>query len=169
MDYNAINKLVEKYFAGETSLQEERELQTYFRQPTVHESLRSYQPLFQLFRQEQEYQLDAKFEARLLEQLKITEPSRGRVIHLRTWVMRAAAVFILAIGAWWLLTQPPSQPEHQPVAQAIDWSKYEPETPEEAYKILKASLNKTADELNGGASKAAHEMKKVNKMNEVFN
>ncbi len=169
MDYNKINQLVEKYFAGETSLQEEHQLQTYFRQLTVHESLRPYQPLFQLFSQEQECKLDATFEARLLEQLKVTEHSRGRVIPMRTWIMRAAAVLILAIGAWWLITQPQSQPEHQPVAQAIDWSKYEPETPEEAYRVLKASLNKASTKLNGGASKAAHEIKKMNKLNEVLN
>lgn len=168
MDYKIIKALLDKYFEGETSLQEEIQLQRYFRKSDIHPSLQSYQPLFQLFEQERDRTLDAAFDARLLAQLQATAQPRMRVAHLRVWLARAAAVLILAVGIWWVL--PKLHPVPQPqVAETIDWSKYEPETPEEAYKILKASLTKVSTELNGGAEKAAKEVMKVKKMNEVIN
>lgn len=167
MDYKIIKTLLDKYFDGETSLQEEQQLQAYFRQPEVHPSLRSYQPMFQFFHTEQERQLNMDFETRLLEKLQQMEKPRVRVVQMRVWIARAAAVLILAAGIWWVY--PKFQTQHQePVAQTIDWSKYEPDTPEEAYQILKTSLHKVSTELNTGAEKAANEVMKVRKMNEVF-
>lgn len=168
MDFNVIKKLLDKYFDGGTSLQEENQLKAYFRQPEVHPSLRSYQPLFQFFNAEQERRLDQDFETRLLEKLQTTESPRLRVVQMRAWVARVAAVLVLAAGIWWVYPKLQPQPV-TPVAQTIDWSKYEPETPEEAYKILKTSLHKVSNELNSGAEKAANEVMKVRKMNEVFN
>lgn len=90
-----------------------------------------------------------------------------RIVQMRTWIARAAAVLVLAAGIWWVYPSVQTPPE-EAVAQAIDWSKYEPETPEEAYQILKTSLHKVSSELNNGAEKAAKEVMKVNKMNEIF-
>jgi len=168
MDYKMIKALLDKYFEGETSLQEETQLQQYFRGKDIHPSLQSYQPMFQLFDEERERKLDAAFDTRLLQQLQQMEQPRARVIHMRVWLARVAAVLILAAGVWWLL--PKFQPaQEEQVAQTIDWSKYEPETPEEAYQILKASLTKVSTELNSGAEKAAQNVMKVKKMNEVIN
>ncbi|MFN7119491.1 MAG: hypothetical protein ACK4TA_22035 [Saprospiraceae bacterium] len=168
MDYNIITSLLEKYFAGEASLQEETQLQQYFQGTDVHPSLQSYQPLFQFFDQERERKLNVEFDARLLAQLAQTESPRLRVVSMRTWLARAAAVLLLAAGVWWLLPKIQPAPEAQ-VAEAIDWSKFEPETPEEAYQVLKTSLQKVSTELNDGAEKAAQEVMKVRKMNEVLN
>lgn len=168
MDFNKIKALLDQYFEGETSLQEEALLQQYFRGSDVHPSLQSYQPLFQLFDKERERKLDAAFDARLLAQLKSNETPRIRVVSMRTWMLRVAAVLVLAAGVWWLL--PKMQPAAQEqVAETIDWSKYEPETPEEAYQVLKTSLTKVSTELNNGAEKAAQEVMKVKKMNEIIN
>ncbi len=46
-----IKILLNKYFEGETSLQEERELHTYFNSENVDASLREYVPLFAYFKQ----------------------------------------------------------------------------------------------------------------------
>lgn len=168
MDYKEIKELLDKYFDGETSLLEENQLQAYFNKQEVHPSLRSYQPMFQFFHAEQACRLDPAFETRLLEKIQQTEQPQMRVVSMRTWIARAAAILILAAGMWWVYPKLQTPPE-EAVAQAIDWSKYEPETPEEAYKILKTSLHKVSTELNDGAEKAAKEVMKVNKMNEVFN
>lgn len=168
MDFKMIKSLLDKYFEGETSLQEEALLQQYFRGSDVHPSLQSYQPMFRLFDQERERTLDAAFEARLLEQLNVPEAPRMRVVSMRTWMLRAAAVLVLAAGVWWLLPRVQPAPQEQ-VAETIDWSKFEPETPEEAYQVLKTSLTKVSTELNDGAEKAAQEVMKVKKMNEVMN
>lgn len=167
MNYKEINQLLEKYFEGETSLQEETQLREYFNRAEVHESLRSYQPLFRFFQMERNQKLDAIFEEQLLHKLQETEQPRLKVRQLNVWVARVAAIALLAISAWWGYQQM-NPAKAAPVAQAIDWSKYEPETPEEAYKVLKASLKKASTELNQGAATAAQEMSKMRKMTEII-
>lgn len=44
-----IELLLEKYFEGETSLQEEKELQEYFNSENVDASLEKYRPMFSYF------------------------------------------------------------------------------------------------------------------------
>jgi hypothetical protein len=168
MDYNSIKLLLNKYFDGETSLEEEHRLQQYFRQEAVHESLLPYRVLFQMLDEERQRELNPAFTRRLLEKLQATEAPRVRVVYLRTWLARAAAVLLLAAGAWWLYPKVQAPPK-QPVAQAIDWSKYEPETPEKAYQMLKKALVKTSDELNHGTETVVKEVEKIQKVNEVLN
>ena len=52
MDYNTIKALLEKYFAGETTLTEEAQLRSYFQSGEVHQDFQSYQALFGFFTQE---------------------------------------------------------------------------------------------------------------------
>ncbi len=51
MDYNKIEILIEKYFQGETSLAEERELRSYFSSPNVAPHLEQYKAMFGYFSQ----------------------------------------------------------------------------------------------------------------------
>lgn len=46
MDYKYIEQLLERYFAGETTLQEEQILNAFFGQEQLPEQLKPYQPLF---------------------------------------------------------------------------------------------------------------------------
>ena len=46
MDYKYIEQLLERYWQGETSLQEEAILRSFFSQPDIPESLQQYQALF---------------------------------------------------------------------------------------------------------------------------
>lgn len=167
MNHQDIIKLLDRYFAGETTLQEEKQLRTYFNQAEVHESLRMYQPMFRFFQQEQAQKLDAVFDERLLQKLEQAPPIRLKVRRLRVWLTSAAAILIVAFAAWWMYPQLVSLPA-EPVAQAIDWSKYEPETPEEAYQVLKASLKTTSEELNQGANTAVQKVGNMKKMIEII-
>jgi len=51
---NDINVLIEKYFEGLTSLDEEQRLRDYFRQENIPQDLEMYKPLFQYFTSERE-------------------------------------------------------------------------------------------------------------------
>lgn len=105
MDYKYIEQLLESYFAGETSLQEEQILHAFFSQEQVPQSLAQYQPLFackdSILRDEQ---LGDDFDARLLALTQEREPAvRARTVGLRDRLMplfRAAAVvaIILTLG-----------------------------------------------------------------------
>lgn len=52
MNFERINDLIEKYFAGETSLEEEQILRGYFNGSNIDPRLLSYAPLFQFFEKE---------------------------------------------------------------------------------------------------------------------
>ncbi|WP_367757754.1 hypothetical protein AB3G33_08155 [Flavobacterium sp. WC2421] len=49
MEWNKIEILLEKYFEGETSSMDEKELQNYFSSPNVAQHLEQYKPLFDYF------------------------------------------------------------------------------------------------------------------------
>lgn len=165
MDYKVMNRLIEKYFEGTTSLEEERQLRAYFDGPDVDERLLQYQPVFQYFAEQQRIALDKDFEDKLLAQLSEAPSQKFRLRSLNTWVVRIAAAIVLALGVWWLV---PENTQTTTQASSIDWSQHEPETPEEAMKILRTALLKTSKELNQGASVAAGEVTKISEVGKFF-
>jgi len=154
MDYKT---LIEKYFAGETTLEEEKSLKAYFRnEALVEEGLKKYAPLFRFFEDEQARVLPTGFERQVATQLTGQSRRRFQLSPIRIAV--AAAIAALALVAVSLVfREVASAPETAPVA-AIDWSKYEPKTPEEAYKITRAALMKVSGEMNRGAKLAAEKI-----------
>ena len=161
MDYRQIEELLEKYFAGQSTLEDEAELHDFFRQPELPASLRRYQPLFNYFEEAANIVPSTSFDERLRAQLATT-PSRRR--QLWPLLARAAAILLIVTAAWWVFrdTAPAAEP------QAVDWSKYEPETAEEAYRITRLALLRTSAELNRGAGMAAKEVDKVRNLGKFF-
>jgi hypothetical protein len=156
MDHKSIEQLLEKYFEGNTTLKEEASLREYFRRGEyIPPDLRPYQPLFQYFEDEQALQLSDDFEERLMEQ-HTAAPVR------RLWpaLARIAAAVLIALAIWWMYPLAESPPQQA----SIDWSKYEPETPEEAYRVTRMALLKLSGELKEGTQKAAREVEKIEKI-----
>lgn len=157
MDYKQIHELLEKYFEGTTSLEEEAQLKVFFQQAEVPEDLRVYQPLFEYFTDQKDVQLGQDFDDKVLVQIQ----QRGKIRKLYSRLAAVAASLILLTSIWWVYTPT------EPVAvseQAIDWSKYEPKTVEEAYEITKAALTKVSVELNEGTNTAVKEVYKIQKI-----
>lgn len=76
MDSNKIETLLEKYFEGATTLDEEDQLMAYFAQDEakIPVKLRQYRPQFQFFTQAKaEQKLDAQFEKNLEKMITIKE------------------------------------------------------------------------------------------------
>ena len=100
MDYRYIEQLMERYWEGETTLQEESILRTFFSQPDIPENLRKFQPLF-ICELEKEEPLGEDFDARVLEQ--IGEAPVAKVVTLKNRLMplfKAAAIvaIVLTLG-----------------------------------------------------------------------
>ena len=153
MDYKT---LIEKYFAGETTLEEERSLKAYFRnEASVEDGLKGYAPLFRFFEDEQARGLPAGFDQQVTTQLT-TPARRFRLNPIRIAVAATIAALALLAATLVYLEVTPA-PEPAPVA-AIDWSKYEPKTPEEAYKLMRATLMKVSSEMNRGVGLAAEKV-----------
>ena len=101
MDYKYIEQLLERYWACETTLQEEDILRSFFSQPDIPEALRKFQPLF-LCETELEEPLGEDFDARMLEMIDEEKP-KAKIVTLTSRLMplfKAAAIvaIILTLG-----------------------------------------------------------------------
>ena len=78
MDYKYINQLLERYWNGETSLEEEQILRSFFSQICVPEELAKYRPLFNYEQTETKTdRLGDDFDERLMSM--IDEPQEIKV------------------------------------------------------------------------------------------
>lgn len=156
-----IHQLIERYFAGESTLKEEQQLRDYFQQTNIAPDLEQYKPLFNFFQTEQQQKTSKHF-ARKLEQ-----PPKAKVKHLAMrWAAIAATVaLLLAAGGYWLNQQEVQTPQ---TAQAIDWSKYEPKTEAEALFITKKALSRTSEVINQGMATASGEIDNIQQILQPF-
>jgi hypothetical protein len=172
MEYQDINDLLDRYFEGETTLQEEQTLRQYFQTtPNIPVEWQSYRPLFQFFAEEKNTQLGEQFDDKLMDRLKTAPPSTTtRVVSLR-WIARIAAVAVMAIALWQLYpTQiaKPSAPIAKVEKSTIDWSKYEPKTEAEAIRVTQKAFHRVGYELKRGTSMAASNVEKMGEMGQLF-
>jgi len=164
MDRKDIEILLDRYFEGLSTLREEAQLRDYFSRENVDPELAPYQNLFRHFQTARKERLSEEFDERLMQQLSQIEPERTRSRRLWPVLARVAAVLLLAVGVWWFYPHPAPATQQA----GIDWSKYEPESPEEAYRITRMALRKVSGEIKEGASKAAREMDKFQEVTRYF-
>ena len=86
MVLNSIEKLIEKYDNGETSLKEEQQLKAYFAQEEVAPHLESYKVMFQYFNRTKQEELFTK-----------DVPLKPKKYNVYKWIS-VAAVVILMLG-----------------------------------------------------------------------
>lgn len=163
MDYKNINHLLEKYWEGETSLQEEETIKQYFNNGSIAPELEQYQPLFQFLKEEQDVMISDDFEKRLLEQIE-NEPqikeARVRKLPWMTAIRSIAAVGILLLGAFFIFQN------SQDTVEKDVWAEYEIQDEQQAIEATKAALALLSGKMKKGSKKATKgfsEMKSVTK------
>ena len=99
-----IEKLLEKYDNGETTLQEEQQLKHYFTQETVAPHLEVYKPMFQYFviTQEEQFTKDVPLKP-------------GKTFTLYKWIS-VAAVAVLMFGVYTQVNKPSELNDEQLLA-----------------------------------------------------
>ncbi|MEM9918242.1 MAG: hypothetical protein AAF990_09120 [Bacteroidota bacterium] len=156
MDYNLITALLEKYWEGNTSLEEEQQLRAYFNGADVAPELLPYQPLFQFFKEEKQAELPADFESRLSKQLQVPVRPIRRVLYRR--LASAAAILLLAfVGLWMMMPAESAKKE----TAGVDWSKYECANPEDCLEQVQTALLLVSGKLNKGTDAAAEGLAKI--------
>ena len=70
MDYKYIEQLLERYWACETSLQEEQILRTFFQQQEVPTHLMAYKAIFDVQQEQAEATLSEEFDERVLQMIE---------------------------------------------------------------------------------------------------
>ncbi|PKV51839.1 hypothetical protein ATE84_3939 [Aquimarina sp. MAR_2010_214] len=127
MELSNIEKLLEKYFEGETTISEEKELKVYFTRETVPSHLERYKGLFQYFSEESTITAT--------KDLKLNSTSRK---SRYTWMGIAASIALIA-GIF--LTNIPPNPDET-------LGTYE--DPEIALQETKKILNMVSQLMNEG-------------------
>ncbi len=161
MESRNINELIEKYFAGTSTPEEERTLRRFFRSGEIPEALQPYRAWFAAQEQWREARLDADFDRRLLSHLEQKPQPAARVRRLYPVIARVAAAIALVGGLWWVFQPAPHPPARE---TAIDWSQYEAKTPEEAFLLTHSALARLSKEMKRGAEKAAKEIDEISRI-----
>lgn len=83
MDYKYINQLLERYWVGETSLEEEQILRSFFSQPNVPDELKQYRCLFVYEQTEPATDvLGDDFDEQLMSIIERPRPVKARVLTI---------------------------------------------------------------------------------------
>lgn len=135
MGLNNIEKLLEKYENGETTLKEEQQLKSYFSQETVEPHLEIYKPMFAYFSVNQQ------------EQFTKDLPLKTKRKFNYKW-MSVAAVAVLMIGFYFKSN-----------TTKDDFGTYD--DPQEAYNEVVKSLAMISTQFNKGTSTVSY----LNEMN----
>jgi len=169
MDSEKMNELLNKYWEGETSLEEEATLIAYFNEGEVAEEHKAYAPAFQLFGNYRKTEMPAGFEERLQSKLTAVPASapsekvvatRGRVINIRR-AMSIAASFVLLVTATYFLM--PTLMGNQKSDLYTDTF----ESPEEAAAEIRMALGMLSAKVNESTAMIEDGFKKLDEANNL--
>ncbi len=146
MEFNNIESLLEKYFDGETSIAQEKQLTNYFSSDNVAQHLQQYKPMFKYFNEEK--QITFKQEIVLKSNKKIV------------WFSMAASVILLAgIGTFYIMNNKQANPEE-------GLGTYE--SPEIAFAETQKALQMLSSNVNVGINSVAYINEYQNTKNKIF-
>lgn len=143
MELSKIKSTLEKYLEGETTLEEEKVLKTYFSSENVAPELREYQALFGFF----------KTERQQIPHQKSKFPHRKKYY---SWVGVAASIAIIA----GLFLFKPAEP-------TPDYGSIE--DPQIALQKTKEALNLISQQMNNGKANLVYLHEIENTKNELIN
>lgn len=132
MELDKIDKLMEAYFEGTTSLEDEAILMDYFNNHKVADHLLQYKPIF--------VGLSAARKERSSRDFKLEETTSSKII--KPWWYAAAGMVVVAVGIGSLfLSQPQLSQEEKEALVAFENSKT-------AMILLSEKLNKGTHQLS---------------------
>ncbi|MEL6140781.1 MAG: hypothetical protein AAFU67_04105 [Bacteroidota bacterium] len=172
MNEEKLNELIERYYAGETSLDEERWLREHFLDQHSQGSDSLESRLAKFFATQSELRLSkeqsTQLRSRITKRNKLIVVRRMRFVRLG---MAIAASLLLVLSVWWSFNTPFNEENGHTspaLAETTDWSRYEVTDPEEAAAILMSSLRTVSTGLKEGkaATVALTELKKLTRPTE---
>lgn len=132
MELNRIETILEKYFQGETSVSEEKELKNYF-SSDVAQHLEQYKPLF------------GYFSKAATQEFKQSVPLQTKKRNVKWLSIAASVVVLLGISTFTFLHQP---------EESSDLGTYE--SPEAAFEATQKALSMLSKNVNVGIESVSY-------------
>lgn len=152
MGLDRVEKLVEKYFEGETSIAEEKELKIYFSSNDVAQHLKQYQSIFGYFSKAKQ----EEFNVELPTVTKIHNKKRNVVIWLS---IAASLVVMLGVGTLIYLDSDDSN-------QFVSCNSND--DPEKVLRETQKALALVSEKLNTGIESVNYINEYENSKNKIF-
>ncbi|OCB70790.1 hypothetical protein B0A79_14195 [Flavobacterium piscis] len=150
MEFNKIEDILEKYFQGETSIAEEKELKDYFSSPNVAQHLEQYKPMFGYFSQ--------------VKEQKSTQdiPLKTKKRNVAWLSIAASVVVLLGVGTYFYVSEKNAAPA---VAQT-ELGTYD--DPEEALAATQKALALLSSNVNVGIESVQYINEYEQSKNKIF-
>jgi len=148
MALDRIEKILDKYFEGETSIAEENELKVYFSSSDVAQHLKQYRPLFGYFSQAKEQHFT--------QEIPLQTKKRNNVI----WISIAASVLVM-LGVGMFMYFESNKPEQFAACTPED-------SPELALEQTQKALALVSEHLNTGIESVGYLNEYENTKNKIF-
>ena len=142
MELHKIELLLEKYFQGETSIAEEKELRLYFTSPGVAQHLEQYKPMFDYFTNARSETFDQQI------------PLKSNKRYAGWLSIAASAVVLLGVAFAWNQNQ------------AEDLGTYD--NPEVAFRETQKALSLLSGNVNKGVESVKYVAEYENSKNLIF-
>ena len=160
-----INQILDKYWNGETTLQEEQEIRSYFSSGDIADEHKAYAPMFSLFTNQKEdsYNKDltsvlkATLDGEASSDTEASTRDGAKVFQLRKLIMAAAAVFAIVITAVIVMNQENKPVDDLPkmasniiILDGSDDSEEALQITKDALAFLSGKLKKNGKSINSG-------------------
>ncbi|RZJ52019.1 MAG: hypothetical protein EOO44_13115 [Flavobacterium sp.] len=150
MELNRIENILEKYFQGETTIAEEKELKDYFSSPDVAQHLEQYKPMFGYFSQVKEQKLTQEI------------PLQTKKRNVAWLSIAASVVVLLGIGTFMYV----SEKNTPPVVAQTELGTYD--NPEEALAATQKALAMLSNNVNVGIESVQYIQEFEQSKNKIF-
>ena len=143
MDTRVITTLLDKYFDGNTTIEEERHLKAYFNSGSIAPEHEMYSDLFSYFTFAQTEKLEHDIEMRINEDVK-----RSGLRVLRNRIMSIAAILVVLIAAIFIMRTELNQNDKILAETEVESAEDALETTMEALAYLGVRFNKATDPIS---------------------
>ncbi|MEN2402976.1 hypothetical protein GKZ90_0024530 [Flavobacterium sp. MC2016-06] len=151
MELSKIEYILEKYFQGETSIAEEKELKEYFSSSDVAQHLEQYKPMFGYFSQVKEQKSTQEI------------PLQTKKRNVAWLSIAASAVVLLGIGTYFYVSDKNAT---QQVAVQSELGTYD--NPEEALAATQKALALLSNNVNVGIGSVQYINEYEQSKNRIF-
>jgi hypothetical protein len=157
MDSDNLQKKLQRYWSGDTTLEEEAQLREYFNGNDIPEELRETAALFRYFRENKKKSLsDISFDRVVIDKIHGHPVKRGKVVGLLYNAMRIAAGVAVVMVATWFIRNEVRKTTPQEVVDTYDDPKLAFEETKKALMMISKSFGT-----------AESQTKKINMFNEA--